>query len=144
MIPRERDGKLVYCNQEDYHCQNIAIQQIEGPLFFASSQAVIKSLFRKDKEKAVILRMKQVRILDATGAHALKKIIDTCRTNQIGIIFSGVKPKVMDILEKSGIIKEIGADHVVETATEAIHLAFEKYVDRDICKACAKKMFKEC
>lgn len=145
VFPRREDRKLISSREnEDYLCPQLSIHQIEGAIFFASTNSLEKSLYDAQGKKVIILRMKYVRIIDATGAHSLEKFIKDCHDKNIRVIFSGMKDRVRKILEDSGAFDHIDKTNIVNDATEAINLAFVKYIDKEICKNCSARIFKEC
>jgi len=144
VVPRPGDRKLTPCSEVGACCQQISIKQIEGSLFFASINALEDDLYKDQNKKVVILRMRFVEILDATGAHALEKFILNCQEKNITIIFSGIRPNVMKVMEKSKIINKISSENIVIDSTKAIAMVISKHVDRQICVNCKNKIFKEC
>ncbi len=145
LTPERVKGKLVKSTDEK-ECPQLSIYQIEGSLFFGAVDALEKQLHGADFEsdKVIIVRMKQVRTIDATGVHSLEKLLKELREKNKNIIFVGVNEDVRTAFEKSGALKEIGEENIVDNTEEAIKFASKRYLSREECKKCGKHVFAEC
>ncbi len=79
--------------------------KLTGPLFFGAAykfRDAIK-LIRK-KPKVLIISMTNVPVVDATGIHTIKDVLNMCRQDKIHLIISGVQPQVFEELKKIKII----------------------------------------
>ena len=148
VCPREGDNKLVPALPADSSrdCPLVSIYQIDGSLFFGAINELEERLVevQNGKEKVAILRMRGVRLIDASGVYALERFLKKCRQNGIAVIFTNVRPAVMEVFRASGVIREIGEDNVTEDTTAAIGYAFSRYITTDDCRDCQKKLFREC
>jgi len=107
--------------------KGISIYEISGPLFFASAKQyteVIKEL--GIKSKVMIIRMRHVPFVDATGAHNLREVIKTLKTYGVTIILSGVSKSVFDELEKFSLVALIHESHIFDSFDKA--LAYSKEI----------------
>jgi len=146
VLPRPTDKKLVPYDISGSRCSQLKIFQVDGSLFFGAAAEMERKLrdFNTDKVNALIVRLKGVRMIDATGAYALKKFLNDCKKNNTRVIFAGVRSAVRKTLERSGLIKEIGEENITPDTSVALSLAFKKYLDNSICAACENRLFKEC
>ena len=55
--------------------EQIAVVRIDGPLFFAAADRVLDEVTGLDGVTVVVLRMSQLELVDATGAHVLSEIV---------------------------------------------------------------------
>ena len=62
--------------------------------------------------KVLILRMRSVPAIDATGFHALERIYDRCQKDGVQLILSHVQKHVLKTLEKYDFVRKIGEDHI--------------------------------
>ncbi len=147
VIPDLTSGKLVGFVQGQTCCQ-MDILQIEGSIFFGSAAFVIEDLQRRlrhhPRVSHLLIRMHQVNTLDASGIHILEIILDDIRKRGGGIYFSGVNQRVFDVLNNSGILKDIGYTHIRSTTSAAIRQAMRKSFCPVICAACEAAIFREC
>jgi len=86
------------------------VYEITGPIFFGASDKVA-DIFSEAHKKVVILRMRSVPAIDATGIHSLETIVKTCRKKGIVLIMSHVNEQPMKVLTKSGLRTEIGEEN---------------------------------
>ncbi|WP_297830793.1 SulP family inorganic anion transporter [Thermomonas sp.] len=78
--------------------------QINGPLFFGTSGRLDDLLNRMAAQPRVfILRMRLVPMIDASGAHALKGLIERCQRRDIALILSGLQPQPRRVLRQMGL-----------------------------------------
>lgn len=86
------------------------VYEITGPIFFGASDKIGEIFAHADK-KIVILRMRSVPAIDATGIHTFETILKTCRKKGITLIISHANEQPMKVFEKSGMAAEIGAEN---------------------------------
>lgn len=95
------------------------VYEITGPIFFGAAEK-ISSIIREAKDGVVILRMRSVPAIDATGLHSLEKIIKTCKKKKIVLIMSHVNEQPMNTFKKSGLFEEIGEENFCENIDDAL------------------------
>ena len=98
------------------------VYEITGPIFFGAADKIANILGDKDK-KVIILRMRSVPIVDATGIHSLETIIETCHKNGIVLIMSHVNEQPMKTLVKAGIADAIGEENFCPNIDAALERA---------------------
>ena len=147
VVPDLTTGKMVGFAQGQTCCQ-MDILQIEGSIFFGSAVFVLEDLQRRLRHHPqvshLLIRMHQVNTLDASGIHILEIISDDIRERGGGIYFSGVHQRVFDVLNNSGLLKDIGHSHVRRTTRAAIRQAMLESFCPAICAACEAIVFEEC
>jgi SulP family sulfate permease len=104
--------------------KGIEVFQINGPLFFGAADLLSNGVsFSKNGYKIVILRMSHVQVIDMTGVKALKFFYDRCNEEGLTLLVSGINSKVLETLNKTGISKEIGHDHIFPHIDDALAYA---------------------
>jgi SulP family sulfate permease len=146
VIPRDSDNKLFPAEKNGRDCKQVSIYQLEGELFFGSINELEDQLAKLKERQGniVILRMKQVHIIDASGAHLIEDLLHECHENKGKLILTGVSTSVRGVLDKTGVTKKMDKKNIVADTTQAIKLALENYIDKDICKNCTTHIFNEC
>lgn len=96
-------GQDAYVPSEDLKAGIVSFQ-IAGPFFFGVANLLTDVLERIGRRpKVFILRMRQVPLIDATGAGALQEFIDGCEESGTVVILSGVQPGPRRVLEALGL-----------------------------------------
>ena len=104
--------------------QHIQVYEISGPLFFGAADKFLEVINEVNgKTQTVILRLRNVPAMDATAVHAIKRFIKVCKKFKIKIVLSGLKMQPYAVLEKAGIIEEIGKENVFELFENALTYA---------------------
>lgn len=92
--------------------KHVSVYEINGPFFFGAATKFLDSLEHHKDCKVLILRMRSVPAIDATGFHALERIYDHCQKEGVQLILSHTQKNVLKTLEKYGFIQKIGHDHL--------------------------------
>lgn len=107
----------------------LAILRFDGGLFFVNADALGDRLrdVRVQSESGltgVVLSMEGVNFIDTEGADALRKITLAGKGLDVDLHLARVKPQVMRILERDGVVDVVGADHIHDdiAAAVAMHL----------------------
>lgn len=102
--------------------KGVTIYEIHGPLFFGATQTFQDTMNRlQDRPTVLILRMRHVPFIDATGIYRLKEVIKKFEEQNTDIILSGVNDKVLTDLENSKIyllLNEKNITNSIEKASE--------------------------
>lgn len=85
--------------------KGVLVYEINGPLFFGAAQTFVDTLKTiGDGHRTLILRMRNVPFIDATGLHRLHDIIQTLRKRKVDVQLVEVMPEVREALLKAGIL----------------------------------------
>lgn len=77
----------------------VEVFQISGPLFFGAANRLDDLLDQFQKPPSVfILRMRLVPIIDASGVHALKTLLERCRRRGTVLVVSGLQPQPQRVI----------------------------------------------
>lgn len=111
VIPERIDSDVI----DDYSAlpRGIGIYEISGPLFFASAKEyceVLKSM--GTTSKVMIIRMRHVPFVDATGVHNFKEALKILKTSGTKVVLSGVNDAVCADIKKAGIDQLIGKENI--------------------------------
>ena len=97
--------------------ENTLVFEITGPIFFGASTK-IADVIRHGKKDILILRMRSVPAIDATGLHSLETIIKTCKKQGKTLILSHVNEQPMHSLEKAKLLDEVLIAENIDAALE--------------------------
>jgi SulP family sulfate permease len=80
----------------------------------------IESLNQVRSVDAVILRMRRVKVMDASGANALLTMKEALERKGIKFLISGLQPQPRQVLERMGLLGEVTTDgHSLFETTDA-------------------------
>ncbi|MDX1941224.1 MAG: sulfate permease [Saprospiraceae bacterium] len=103
--------------------KGVEVYEVNGPLFFGAAHNFKESLnvIGKKPPQILIIRMRQVPIIDATGLHNLKEVLKRLTTSgKTKVILSGVQPEVREIIAKTDIPSIIGEANICSNIREAL------------------------
>jgi SulP family sulfate permease len=105
--------------------KDVEVFEITGPLFFGAAYKFKDAIKLIEKTpKVLIIRMRQVPIIDATGIRVLKEVCKETENRGTKIILSGVtSEQVMDELKKSRLVFTIGKANIATTLDDALSRA---------------------
>lgn len=99
----------------------VVLYRVEGPFFFAAAEKLESTLRASGgKPRAIILRMRNVPAMDASGLHALEVVIEKLHRDGVKILLTGVQPQPMKVLVGSTLAEKIGLDHFCADIDEAL------------------------
>ncbi|NCP22562.1 MAG: sulfate permease [Erythrobacter sp.] len=95
----DRDSEDVH--QRDALPKGVEVFRITGPFFFGVAGELLDTLRRVGQSpKVIILRMRLVPLLDASGVQALEEFIEQTRIAGAQIVLSGVRAQPQSMLER--------------------------------------------
>lgn len=104
--------------------ERIALLRLDGALFFGAAERVLERVTRINGVEVVILRMSQVRMLDATGAQLLGEVVTTLERRGVTVLIKGVQAHHVGLLEHTGTLDALAdTDHLVVRLDEAVDRA---------------------
>jgi SulP family sulfate permease len=117
----------------------VDVYEINGPFFFGAAETFKDTLARvAGKPKVLILQMRRVPAIDATGLHALKDVVHRSRRDGTMVLLCEVQPQPLQALRRSVLIDEIGDEHLLPTLDAAINRANEELEARRLLAATGK------
>ena len=88
-------------DQRDVLLPGVEVFRLSGPLFFGAAARVRYLLDTVGAPPRVfILRMRDVPMIDASGAQALDDLVQQCQKHGTKVILTGVQPEVSEVLER--------------------------------------------
>jgi SulP family sulfate permease len=104
----------------------IALLRLDGAMFFGVAERISNTITDPDHPnvEVVIIRLSQLGMLDATGAHTLAQIASELEARGITVIIKGVRPEHMDLLTNVGVFESLRHEnHLMDSLEEAIEHA---------------------
>lgn len=100
--------------------ESILVVYIIGPLFFGTSSIFNRELEELHEARDVVLSLRTVPLLDTTGIAAIEDLIKRVESRGGQVYLSGVNAPVHTYLERAGVVRHLGEDHLLWDAYEAI------------------------
>jgi SulP family sulfate permease len=98
-----------------------AVYTLAGPLFFAAARKLLDEVEAHDGEDVrVILSMRGVPLVDATGLEVLNELLARQRRGGGDLLLAGLQVRVEALLRRAGFLDQLGAERVFWTADRAI------------------------
>lgn len=106
--------------------EHIVLLRLDGAMFFGAAERISAEILDAPHTEArvVIIRLSQLGMLDATGAHTLAGIAQELESRGITVIIKGVQPEHRSLLANVGIIESLRHEnHLIDTLEEAVRHA---------------------
>ena len=103
--------------------EQIALLRLDGAMFFGAAERISSAIIdtHHPDTAVVIIRLSQLGMLDATGAHTLTQITHELEARGITVIIKGVQPAHLNLLTNVGIIDSLRHEnHLIDTLDAAI------------------------
>ncbi len=95
------------------------VYEINGPMFFAASEK-FKYMLDDSDLAVLVVRMRNVPMMDAAGVETLADIVRQCEKAQVRVVFSHVNEQPMHAMEKAGLVKQVGAENFCDHIDTAL------------------------
>ncbi len=104
--------------------KDVVVFEVNGPFFFGAADKfkTTLSMVRK-KPRVLVLRMRNVLSLDATGLRALEDVCEKARKEGTTVVLAGVHMQPLAVMQHSGFADTVGADNMVASMDIAMQRA---------------------
>jgi len=104
--------------------KDVLLYEINGPLFFGAARQFQETVIHTNLQpKVIIIRMRYVPLIDATGYQSLKEIIRSYKSRGIKVILSGIREELINDFKKNDMFSILDKAFVVKDIKEAIEKA---------------------
>ncbi len=104
----------------------VMVYRIFGSFFFGAADKLETALKRlKQEPDVLILRMRKVLAMDATGLNALEDLYERLRTHNKYLVLSGPHTQPLFMMEKAGFLDQLGKENVCANIDLALARARE-------------------
>jgi SulP family sulfate permease len=104
--------------------RGIVVYEINGPFFFGAAETFKDTLATTmGKPKVLILRMRNVPAIDATGMHALQHLVRRTRHDGTVVLLSEIQAQPTIAMGRSGLLDDLGPEQTYETFEGALDRA---------------------
>lgn len=104
--------------------QNTKVYEINGPMFFAANDK-FRYILDDKKIDVLVIRMRNVPAIDATGVESLMRIVKRCNRHNVKVVFSHVNEQPMHAMMKAGFGDLVGNENFCDHIDTALIRAEE-------------------
>lgn len=140
VIPDQiKEEELEKVKDIEAKCPQLAFFTIEGPLFFGAADRFESMITRSINRKptVLILKMKHVSFMDATGNANLTSLIADFKKQGGTTLLAELNENVLDTIKAGGLYEQIGADHIFYDAKAAVDYGLN-LIKVSKCPLCSK------
>ena len=80
--------------------ERIAVFRIDGALFFGAVDRLMERVGEHHGLDVVILRLSQLHLVDATGAHSLAELVSGLEKRGVTVLIKGVRPEHLNLMRR--------------------------------------------
>jgi SulP family sulfate permease len=119
-------------------CRHVRVAFLTGPLFFAATGHFNEAFAQLRDTHALVLSMRGVPHIDMSGLEAIRRLYEQLHASGTLLMFAGVHKNAMRMMERAGLVEEIGAGHFFWSSDQAIVEAEARG-----CRLCAAESLPE-
>ncbi|MBV9182423.1 MAG: sodium-independent anion transporter [Acidobacteria bacterium] len=118
------------------------IFRIHGPFLFGATDKINDIAARIDEMPAVVvLRLRNMTALDATGLYALEEFADAIHASGRGLIFCGALPQPAKLMKRAEFEQHVGAKNICPNVAAALARAEQMFKEMAAAKQAIKSDF---
>ncbi len=121
---------------EDLSTESLSVISVNGPFFFAASDAFVDYIKTKcTASKTIVLSLENSYHMDASGINALLDIKNFCDISRKRLLITDTREDIDRLLKKTQVIDIIGSDNIFSSVSDALkHLSdLGLCIDRSEC-----------
>jgi SulP family sulfate permease len=134
-------------NENLPQCPQLHILRIDGSIFFGSVNHIQEAFAELEEnhpeQKHLAIVAQGINFVDIAGGAAMVEEARKRKARGGGFYLIKVKKGLWESLESCGCLDEIGPNNVFQSKSAALTGIFQK-LDKDICRTCDKRIFREC
>ncbi|MBU0501070.1 MAG: STAS domain-containing protein [Gammaproteobacteria bacterium] len=147
-VPDPRSPKRGFVTDSDLpECPQLKFLRIEGSLFFGSVNHVQETFERvrnqSPGQRHLALVASGISFVDLQGGAVLVDEAERRKKDGGNLYLVNVRQGLWDSLERCGCLEATGGRNIFQSKTAAIQSIFHK-LDKEICRGCGKRIFREC
>ena len=104
--------------------RTIAAMRFDAALFFANASFFEDAVLRLERNnpelKYILVDARGINMLDASAVEMLRSLLRHLQERGITLVFSGAKRRVLEVVERTGLMKEIGATNFFDSDRMAL------------------------
>jgi SulP family sulfate permease len=102
----------------------IGVLRFDASLYFANASFFEDAVLKLEREtpdvKYIVIAAQGINGLDASGVETLRNLSSRLRQNGVTLVIGGLKRQVLDVIQRTGLVRAMGERNVFMTEREAI------------------------
>jgi SulP family sulfate permease len=120
-----RDGQAHILQDKDIP-SHVSILRIHGPFLFGTTEKLAEATTHLGQfGDVVILRLRNMTALDATGIHALEQFSERLHKAGKALLLCGARDQPSQLLSRSDFLRRVGPENVLPNVQDALNRARE-------------------
>ena len=104
--------------------RGVIVYEINGPFFFGAAESFKQTMSQTMvRARVLVLRMRNVPAIDATGMHALQNVVRRTQGDGTLVLLCEIQEQPIIALGKAGLLTELGPEQTYETLEGALDRA---------------------
>lgn len=129
-------------------CPQLKIIRIDGALYFGSV-AHVEEMIRletegEERQPNLLIVCSGINFVDLPGVEMLIRTEEIYNKAGGTLFFFGVKDQVCEMFYRSGYLHIVGQNHIFQSKMEAVQNIVVRFLDKNQCHRCSRKVFLEC
>jgi SulP family sulfate permease len=108
----------------------VTIFRIQGPFLFGSTDKLAGVAHGTDLAPIVILRLRNMTAIDATGLRAIQDLADSLESSGRTLLLCGALPQPTQLMDEAEFHRHVGAENIVANVEQALTRAGEIWAAR--------------
>jgi SulP family sulfate permease len=108
----------------------VTIFRIHGPFLFGSTDKLAAVAHATDLAPIVILRLRNMTAIDATGLRAIQDVADALESSGRTLLLCGAPPQPAQLMDEAEFHRHVGAENIVANVEAALRRAGEIWAAR--------------
>jgi SulP family sulfate permease len=106
---------------------DVEVYAVQGTFFFGAASKLMETIRTVEKKpRALVLEMKEVLQMDATGLHVLEQIKADCSRLGMRLMLSGIHSQPLFVLQQAGKYKDFGEENLAPDLASALKVLASK------------------
>jgi SulP family sulfate permease len=106
--------------------ESVSVLKIQGPFLFGTTDKLEAATEDLDAfGPIIVLRLRQMTALDATGLHALERLAYRCRERGKTLVLCGAREQPARLFHQVEFVEHVGVENIVPNIRAALHRAHE-------------------
>jgi len=119
----------------------VEVFEISGAFFFGAVEAFRDTLAQLGRRpKVLVIRMRDVSLLDATGLRALRDVVRRGKSERTLVLIAEIHAQPRAVLDRSPLLAEVGEGQIYSTLDDALDRAREHMAGREATPVAPKKV----